>query len=150
MLAAVTLTVSLITSTSHKKEQNVCFIVLNSTSVLSFSATNRNICSFSLLVAPESSVTGTVTEGVSLRSGPSYLSEISRTTSVTDEGPTLHYRPLLFRGFASCRWAPRAKQLWHWLRTKLEIACLEAKAFTDPLKICKRKPSSRDSTRKKY
>lgn len=66
-------------------------------------------------------------------------SEIRRTTLVTD---TLHHHPFLFRWFASCRRAPWAKWLWRQLRTKQEIAGWEAEAFTDPLKICTRKPSS--------
>lgn len=72
-------------------------------------------------------------------------SEIRRMTSVTDEGPTTS--SFLFRWLASCRRAPQAK--WHQLRTKREIGGWEAKAFTDPLKICKRIPS-RGITCKKY
>lgn len=65
-----------------------------------------------------------------------------KKTSVTDEGPTLHHHPSLFGHFSFCHRAPAAKWVWHQLRTKLEIAGWESKAFTDPLKICKRKPSN--------
>lgn len=65
-----------------------------------------------------------------------------KKTSVTDEGPTLHHHPFLFGQFSFCHRAPPAKWVWHQLRTKQEIAGWEAKAFTDPLKICKRQPSN--------
>lgn len=71
-------------------------------------------------------------------------SAISGTTPVRDEGPTQRRHPLLFRGFAPCQQTPVSKMRLTWAENKAEDSALwrrKKKAFTDPLKICKRKPS---------
>lgn len=88
------------------------------------------------------------TESGSPRSWPSYISTLrDKENDLSDRWGTHSTSSFLFRWLASCRRAPQAK--WHQLRTKREIAGWEAKAFTDPLKICKRIPS-RGITCKKY